>query len=277
MSEQKVWFITGASRGFGRELVQQALARGDVVIATSRNGAREVQDTSGRLHALRLDVTDASQVRACVERALSIQGRLDVVVNNAGYGLFCAIEEASEEQLRRMFEVNFFGAWNVIKAVLPALRARRSGHIVNFSSIGGLVTAPGTGLYSASKFALEGMSQSLAQELAPLGIHVTIVEPGSFRTEFLSGASLETATARIADYETSAHALIDRLKARNGRQPGDPIRAVQVIIEAINSPQPPQHLLLGSDTLQRLEARQQQFTDEIARWRAATLSTDLPT
>jgi NAD(P)-dependent dehydrogenase (short-subunit alcohol dehydrogenase family) len=276
MTKQKVWFITGASRGFGRELAKQVSDRGDIVVATSRSGKLDLAAAPDRLHLLPLDVTDRSQVRATVERALAIQGRLDVVVNNAGYGLFGAIEEANEDQLRRMFEVNFFGAWNVIQAVLPGMRARRSGHLVNFSSIGGLVTAPGTGLYSASKFALEGMSQSLAQELAPLGIHVTIVEPGSFRTDFLSSASLEIATGKIADYEASAHAIVARLKARAGRQPGDPVRGVQVIIDAINAPEPARHLVLGPEALHRLEERQKQFAAEVERWRAVASETDLP-
>ena len=271
---QRIWFITGASRGFGREIALQALSRGDVVIGTSRNGQLDVNLSGDRFHALALDVSDSGSVQATVERARGLHGRLDVVVNNAGYGLLGAVEEADESQLRRLFDVNFFGTWNVIRAVLPAMRARRSGHIVNFSSIAGLVTQPGTGLYAASKFAIEGLSQTLAQELEPLGIGVTIVEPGSFRTEFLSSASLQVAANRIEDYSQSAHPIVERLGGLSGRQPGDPVRAAQVIVEAVCSANPPQQLLLGSDAYQKMRTKQQQVAESLERWREITLSTD---
>lgn len=274
-SDRKIWFVTGVARGFGREITRQVLQRGDVVVGTSRDGQLTVNPGPGEFHCVPLEVTNASQVRASVEHALGLHGRIDVLINNAGYGLFGAIEEVSEEQARHLFDVNFFGAWNVIRAVLPSMRARRSGHIVNLSSIAGLVAAPGTGLYAASKFALEGMSQSLAQELAPLGIHVTLVEPGSFRTEFLSTSSLQIAADSIDDYTASAHVNIERLKNAAGRQPGDPVKAVGAIIDAVYSPEPPLQLLLGPDALRRVEERLQQFSAVIERNREVTLSTDL--
>jgi NAD(P)-dependent dehydrogenase (short-subunit alcohol dehydrogenase family) len=270
----KIWFITGISRGFGREIANAVLAEGGIVIGTAREGTADIDPRSGELHVLPLDVTDATEVRATVARAHAIHGRLDVVVNNAGYGLIGAIEESTGREARHLFDVNFFGALEVIQAVLPLLRAQRSGHIVNLSSIAGLAAAAGAGLYAASKFALEGLSQSLAQEVAPLGIKVTVVEPGSFRTDFLSERSIRKTEHPIADYATTAGALVARLGQFSGRQPGDPVRAVRAIIAAVESETPPLHLVLGADALSRTREKLQQFTEELARWEALTLSTD---
>ncbi|MEE3624811.1 oxidoreductase [Nitrospirillum sp. BR 11752] len=271
----KVWFITGISRGFGRELAQAVLDQGQTVIGTTRNGESDLPPHHS-LHVLPLDVTDAAQVRDAVTRAHALHGRLDVVVNNAGYGLLGAVEDADTTATRQMFEVNFFGAVAVMQAALPLMRARRSGHIVNITSIAGLAPGVGSGLYAASKFALEGVSLSLAQEVAPLGIGVTLVEPGAFRTDFLTEQSLRVTGSDIADYAATAGAAVARLQAQNGQQPGDPARGARAIVAAVLSPNPPRHLVLGTDAWNRVQARQQAFTADLAGWRDVTLGTDFP-
>ncbi|MDG3439946.1 oxidoreductase [Nitrospirillum amazonense] len=272
---QQVWFITGVSRGFGRELARTLLDQGQVVIGTTRDGRSDLP-ADGRLHILPLDVTDAAQVKETVAKAHALHGRLDVVVNNAGYGLLGAVEDADTAATRQMFEVNFFGALAVMQAALPLMRARRSGHIVNITSIAGLAPGVGSGLYAASKFALEGVSLSLAQEVAPLGIGITLVEPGAFRTDFLTDHSLRLTGAPIADYAATAGAAVARLQALNGRQPGDPVLAARAIVAAVRSPNPPQHLVLGTDAWNRVQARQEAFTANLAGWRPVTLGTDFP-
>ncbi|TWB68761.1 NADP-dependent 3-hydroxy acid dehydrogenase YdfG [Nitrospirillum amazonense] len=272
---QQVWFITGVSRGFGRELARTLLDQGQVVIGTTRDGRSDLP-ADGRLHILPLDVTDAAQVKETVAKAHALHGRLDVVVNNAGYGLLGAVEDADTAATRQMFEVNFFGALAVMQAALPLMRARRSGHIVNITSIAGLAPGVGSGLYAASKFALEGVSLSLAQEVAPLGIGITLVEPGAFRTDFLTDHSLRLTGAPIADYAATAGAAVARLQALNGRQPGDPVLAARAIVAAVRSPNPPQHLVLGTDAWNRVQARQEAFTTNLADWRSVALSTDFP-
>ncbi|TWB43478.1 oxidoreductase [Nitrospirillum pindoramense] len=271
----KVWFITGISRGFGRELARAVLDQGQVVIGTTRDGQGDLPHHE-RLHVLPLDVTDAAQVREAVTNAHALHGRLDVVVNNAGYGLLGAVEDAETTATRQMFEVNFFGALAVMQAALPLMRAQRSGHIVNITSIAGLAPGVGSGLYAASKFALEGVSLSLAQEVAPLGIGVTLVEPGAFRTDFLTDQSLRVTGGGIADYATTAGAAVARLQAQNGQQPGDPARGARAIVAAVLSPNPPRHLVLGTDAWNRVQARQQAFAANLAEWRAVTLGTDFP-
>ncbi|MEC4590427.1 MULTISPECIES: oxidoreductase [Nitrospirillum] len=272
---QQVWFITGVSRGFGRELARTLLDQGQVVIGTTRDGQSDLP-ADGRLHILPLDVTDAAQVKETVAKAHALHGRLDVVVNNAGYGLLGAVEDADTTATRQMFEVNFFGALAVMQAALPLMRARRSGHIVNITSIAGLAPGVGSGLYAASKFALEGVSLSLAQEVAPLGIGITLVEPGAFRTDFLTDHSLRLTGAPIADYAATAGAAVARLQALNGRQPGDPVLAARAIVAAVRSPNPPLHLVLGTDAWNRVQARQEAFTANLADWRTVTLGTDFP-
>ncbi|TWB24607.1 NADP-dependent 3-hydroxy acid dehydrogenase YdfG [Nitrospirillum amazonense] len=272
---QQVWFITGVSRGFGKELARTLLDQGQVVIGTTRDGQSDLP-ADGRLHVLPLDVTDAAQVKDTVAKAHALHGRLDVVVNNAGYGLLGAVEDGDTAATRHMFEVNFFGALAVMQASLPLMRARRAGHIVNITSIAGLAPGVGSGLYAASKFALEGVSLSLAQEVAPLGIGITLVEPGAFRTDFLTDHSLRLTGAPIADYAATAGAAVARLQALNGRQPGDPALAARAIVAAVRSPNPPLHLVLGTDAWNRVQARQEAFTANLADWRPVALSTDFP-
>jgi len=244
----RVWFITGTSSGFGRALSEAAVARGDRVVAT----ARDVAAITGllalapdRVLTARLDVTDPRSARAAVAAALAAFGRIDVLVNNAGYGLLGAFEELTDAQLRDEFETNFFGALTVTRAVLPVLRAQRSGHIVQMSSVNGVVPGPGGTAYVGSKFALEGMSESLAGELAHLGIGVTIVEAGPFRTAF-GGASLQWGEP-MADYAGLIGPARKAFEASHGSQPGDPRRGAEAIINAVGADRPPLRLPLGAE------------------------------
>jgi NAD(P)-dependent dehydrogenase (short-subunit alcohol dehydrogenase family) len=275
-NESKVWLITGISRGLGLELARAVLAQGDLVIGTSRTGKSSLPPQPGRLHVLPLDLTVPEKARKIVEMAHSIHGRLDVIVNNAGYGLLGAVEECNAEETARLFDVNFFGPLHLIQAALPILRAQRSGHIVNLSSIAGVAPGAGSGLYAASKFALEGMSQVLAQEVKPLGIKVTIVEPGVFRTDFLESSSIHNADALIPDYAGTSGKTIAYLDQLSGRQQGDPVKAAEAIIQAVESENPPLQLLLGSDALTRATDRFEERAKEIAEWKAVTVGTSFP-
>ena len=271
---RKVVLITGISRGLGKALAEAFLERGDIVIGTSRSGKANIQQGRGELHAMALDVTDRDQVFRTFAAAQAIYGRLDVVINNAGFGLLGAIEESSAADTQAVMEVNFFGTLNVTQAALPFLRAQRSGHIVNLSSIGGIAPKAGYGLYAAAKFAIEGMSESLAEEVRPLGIHVTVVEPGGFRTDFLSERSIRMADAKIDAYAGTSGEMVKRLSESDGKQIGNPALGAKAILQAIDSPAPPLHLLLGSDALRRARAKLEQFTAEINQWENLTLSTD---
>jgi NAD(P)-dependent dehydrogenase (short-subunit alcohol dehydrogenase family) len=274
----RVWMITGTSQGIGLELVRTALRRGDSVIATSRNPqkvAAMFQETSGRLITIGMDVRDPDQIGSVVQVALARFGRIDVLVNNAGYGLLGAVEEAEDREIDRVLELNLFGLLRVTRAVLPHFRHRRNGHIVNLSSIGGLVSTPGFGIYNATKFAVEGISEALAQEVGPLGIRVTIVEPGPFRTNFLDG-SLAFTERTLGDYGQTAGLTRQDATERNGKQPGDPARAADAIIEAITSKHPPLHLLLGQIAYERATAKLADLRTEFETWRDVTLSTDFP-
>jgi NAD(P)-dependent dehydrogenase (short-subunit alcohol dehydrogenase family) len=271
--ESKVWFITGVSRGFGKILAETLLADGATVIGTTRNGSAAIARGRGRLTLLALEMTDPRAVKEAVETAFGL-GRVDVIVNNAGYGLLSSVEEASEEQVAHLFEVNFHGPRRVIQAALPHLRAQRSGHIVNITSIAGVAPAAGSGYYAAAKMAVEGMSQSLAREVAPLGIRVTLVEPGAFRTDFLSDRSIRRGGTSIEDYATTAGAAERRLATMAGRQPGDPARAAAAIIEAVRSDKPPLHLVLGSDAYQRTREVLEAFSAELDAWKQVCLGTD---
>jgi NAD(P)-dependent dehydrogenase (short-subunit alcohol dehydrogenase family) len=266
MPEQRSWFITGISRGFGRALAIELLDRGHTVVGTTRDGQSDLAARAGTLHTVELVVTTPGQAAIAVEQAVAFAGRIDVVVNNAGYGLLGAVEETSEEATRHLFEVNFFGALNVARAALPIFRAQGSGHLVNLSSVAGRDPAPGAALYAASKCALAGLSEGLAGELAPLGIHVTIVEPGAFRTDFLEPSSLRTVTHRIAAYQETSGANLDRLGGLAGRQMGDPVKAARAIIEAVEAPHPPLHLVLGSDCVERSRANVARLIEDIDRW-----------
>jgi NAD(P)-dependent dehydrogenase (short-subunit alcohol dehydrogenase family) len=222
-------------------------------------------------------MTDPAAIRATIAKAHALHGRLDVVVNNAGYGLLGSVEEATEEQVTHLFEVNFHGTRRVVQAVLPFLRQQRSGHILNITSIAGLAPGAGSGFYAASKFAVEGFTQSLAQEVAPLGIKVTLVEPGAFRTDFLSDRSIRNIAQEIADYAPTAGAAQTTLAKMAGHQIGDPLKGAAAIFQIVREPQPPLHLLLGSDALRRTRDKQAQLSADLQRWETLTLGTDFPT
>ena len=246
-STSRVWLITGCSSGLGRELALAALARGQRVVATVRTpaaGSDLVEHFSDTCKVLTLDVTDAVQVKHAVTEAATAFGRLDVIVNNAGYGLIGAFEELGGQQIARNFNTNFFGALEVIRAVLPLLRAQGSGHIVNISAAAAIANYAGFSIYGASKWALEGVSESLAAELKPLGIKVTIVQPGPFRTDFIS-RSMERAENHIADYDRTSGKFLRFLETMSGKQPGDPAKAAEAIIAAMESDTPPLRFVLG--------------------------------
>lgn len=275
---QRVWFITGASTGFGRLLAQEVLKSGGKVVVTARK-LDKVADLEAQypqtVKALALDVTNTGQVDSVVAQAIEKFGRVDVLVNNAGYGVAGAIEEVSEAEFMPMFETNVFGLLRVTRAFLPHLRKQRSGHVLNLSSIGGLVASPGMGYYNATKFAVEGISEALAGELAPLGIRVTIIEPGPFRTDFL-GRSGVVAKARIADYDSTAGNMRKYFAENDGKQRGDPVRAVHAMMQIVESPAPPLRLLLGASALQRMGAKLANWEKEIAAWEKVTVGADFP-
>lgn len=274
----RVWFITGCSTGFGRLLAEEVLKSGGKVVATARK-VEQIADLERKYAqtatALPLDVGDFVQVESAVAGAIQHFGRIDVLVNNAGYGVAGAVEEVSDTELRPMYETNVFGLLRVTRAVLPHLREQRSGHILNISSIGGVTASPGWGLYQSTKFAVEGISEALAAELAPLGIHVTLIEPGPFRTDFLGRSGVEAAK-RIADYDGTAAKARQYQRDQDGKQPGDPVRAVQAMIEVVESPNPPLRLLLGAGALQRLRAKLDNWQKEIAAWESTTTGADFP-
>jgi NAD(P)-dependent dehydrogenase (short-subunit alcohol dehydrogenase family) len=274
----KHWLITGVSSGFGLELARAALARGDTVVGTLRQSAQAESFEKlapGRAQAVLLDVTRAADIAPAVQQAVQRAGRIDVLVNNAGYGLFGAIEEVSDAEARQVMETNFFGALAVTRALLPHLREQRSGHIFNISSAAGVIGFPGCGIYSASKFALEGASEALAGELAPFGVRVTIVEPGGFRTNFAGGSM------RQAEQVLQAYADTPSAKARNsigrydGRQPGDPAKAAQAIIIALEAPQAPLRLVLGADAVQMVRGKHEGTLKLLAEWEPVSVNTAL--
>ena len=271
-----VWFITGTSQGFGRELVRAALQRGDSVIATSRNPQTVTSafpDAGKRLLAVSLDLRDARQITSVIEQSVATFGRIDVLVNNAGHGLTGAIEEASDAEVANVFEINVFGLLRVTRAVLPYFRKQKSGHVVNLSSIGGLVGLPGWGIYNATKFAVEGISEAIAAEAGPLGIGVTVVEPGPFRTDFLGGSLAATATV-LPDYKETAGQTRAATTTRHGNQPGDPALAADAIVKAVTSPKPPLHLILGKFAYDRFNTKLEAFKQEMETWRETTVGTD---
>ncbi|MEU5093037.1 oxidoreductase [Streptomyces sp. NPDC021356] len=272
----KTWLITGCSSGLGRALAEHALERGDNVAVTARDTTTVtgLADRYGdRALALELDVTEPASVQAAVARAEERFGGIDVVVNNAGYGYLAAIEEGEDEAVRALFDTNVHGVVTVLKAVLPAMRARRAGHIVNISSFGGLAAFPATGYYHATKFALEGLSESLAGEVAPLGIAVTLAEPGGLRTQW-AGSSMRQSALRLEDYEPTAGARRTSTLGVSGRQPGDPARAAAAIAAAVDAKEPTLRLLLGSDALSGARSRLQRLAREIDANEALTVSAD---
>jgi NAD(P)-dependent dehydrogenase (short-subunit alcohol dehydrogenase family) len=253
----QVWFITGASRGFGLEIARAALDAGGSVIAAARN-VQSVERALGKhekLLAVELDVTNERQAQAAAAAALARFGRIDVLLNNAGRGLVGAVEEASAEEVRSVFEVNVEGLLTVTRAVLPSMRARRSGRILNMSSVGGFSAGPGWGVYSGTKFAVEGLSEAMYAELAPVGIQVTILEPGPFRTDFLDASSLVHVARRIDDYDGTAGAARAWAASTNQAQPGDPAKAAAAILKIASVANPPLRLQLGVSCIARVEAK----------------------
>jgi len=276
ITEQSVWFITGCSTGFGRELAKQLLARGSRVVVTARN-PQALTQFAGIENALvqKLDVTDPAEVVAAVQAAETRFGRIDVLVNNAGIGYFAAVEEGEDAEIRRMFDINLFGLAAVTRAVLPGMRKRRHGFIVNFSSIGGLRSAPAIGWYNATKFALEGLSEALWQEVEPLVIRVMLVEPSGFRTDW-AGRSADESKVQIADYAPTAGAGRAGVRAVSGKQAGDPVRAVEAIIKVVEGPNPPHHLLLGNDAYEGAIAKLAELRGDFASWEAVSRGADFP-
>jgi NAD(P)-dependent dehydrogenase (short-subunit alcohol dehydrogenase family) len=272
----KTWFITGISRGLGLALAKAALARGDVVVGTVRNDTPEMTAEAGKLHVLTLDVADGSAVVAAVAQAFELAGEIDVIVNNAGYGLLGAIENATDEEVLRLFEVDVFAPFRVIRAALPRLRAQGKGHIVNITSIAGRAPGAASGMYSAAKYALEGISAALAVEVAPLGIKVTAVAPGAFRTDFLSSRSIRKSAREDGAYASSVGRTSAAFDMMGGRQLGDPDRAAQALLEIVDSENPPLHLLLGSDALRRAREKLDAVIEEVDRWEDLTRCTDFP-
>jgi len=273
-----VWFITGCSTGFGRELARIALERGMRVVATARDASTLADLVAGHQQdalAVALDVTDNKQIAVSVESAEAKFGRIDALVNNAGYGYFAAIEEGEEPEVRAIFDTNVFGLIEMTKAVLPVMRRQRRGHIVNISSIGGLVGFPGVGYYNATKFAVEGLSEAMSKELEPLGIKVLIVEPGPFRTDW-AGRSLKKTKHEISDYTETAGARRRQVSDYSGKQPGDPVRAVEAIIKAVESPNPPLRLLLGKMAFETAQQKIESMSKELKAWKDTTLGADFP-
>ena len=276
MADRKVWLITGCSTGFGRELAQIAAQQGDFVVGTLRQDDQvEAFDYLVPEHTLgvKLDVTQPEQIKAGVQKALETHGRIDVLVNNAGYGSLGALEEVPDDEIRKQFEVNVFGAINMIKAVLPTMRKQRSGHILNITSIAGLQGYPGVGAYNASKFALEGIGESLAADVKHLGIKVINIEPGPFRTDW-AGRSANYTQNQIEDYADSAGKNLQSLEKVSGNQPGDPIKAAQAMYDVVQLEHPPMHLPLGRPAYQRVRTKLADFQQELDQFEDLGLPTD---
>jgi NAD(P)-dependent dehydrogenase (short-subunit alcohol dehydrogenase family) len=275
MSE-RVWLVTGASRGIGAEIAKAVLASGDTLIATARTASGlEHLAPSEKLFSTVLDVGDARQAAAAVEAGTSRFGHIDVVVNNAGICLVGAVEETSAEEVERLYRTNVFGVLNVIRAVLPGMRQRRAGHIINISSVAGYSGYAGFGVYSSTKFAVEGLSEALHLELAPLGIKVTVVEPGFFRSDILDHSkSLFEAPIRYSDYDGTAGAVRAFVPGYSHNQPGDPVKLARALLELANAATPPLRLPLGPDTLQRMAEKNATVERETTAWRDLAASTN---
>lgn len=287
--KSKVWFITGASKGFGFAIAKAALAGGDQVVVTVRKNAADVASRLGvangsngtglpvadRLLAVTLDVTNEKEVKAGVEAAIARFGRIDVLVNNAGYGLLAATEEASAEEVRKQYDTNVFGLLNVTRAVLPFLRKQGSGHIINISSLFGYWNvAPGFGLYGSTKYAVEGISEGLAIELKPLGIKVTAAAPGLFRTDFASAESYQRSATILDAYAETVGAMRGRIDHFNGTQQGDPAKLAGVIVRLAASENPPLHLPIGPDSVQNFRDKTARMSAELEVWEAVATDTD---
>ncbi len=264
----KVWFITGCSTGFGRELAKEALSKGYKVVVTARK-PEQVKDIVAAYPdsslALSLDVTVPQQIKEAVKATIDRFGRIDVLVNNAGIGYFGAIEESEEEEVRRMFEINFFGLANMTNAVLPYMRQQRSGHILNVASIGGLRSFPAVGFYNATKYAVDGLSEALSKEVSPLGIKVTIICPSGFRTDW-AGRSANNTKIRIEDYATTAGKNMSDLRGYSGNQPGDPVKAAKAMIQVTETENPPLRLLLGAAALKGARLKLEELKKDFDEW-----------
>lgn len=275
---KKVWFISGCSTGFGRALATEVLLQGYNVVVTARKTAdveelvKQYPDTA---IAVKLDVTDKAQIDEAVKTAMQRFGQIDVLVNNAGVGYFGAIEESNDEEVRQMFEINVFGLANMTRAVLPIMRKQRSGHILNVASIGGLMSMPGIGYYNATKFAVDGLSESLMKEVAHLGIKVTVIAPSGFRTDW-AGRSAKDTDVVIEDYAASAHAVQNTIRGISGRQAGDPKRAAKAIIKAVEAEHPPLRLLLGVAALNNARKKIEELNTDFDAWAETTVGADFP-
>ena len=275
-SKKPVWLVTGCSTGFGRALAELLIGRGYRVVVTARNPA-QIVDLAVRDETLvlKLDVTNQAEVDLAIRAAEEKFGRIDVLVNNAGIGYFAAIEEGDEGQIRALFDVNVFGLCRMIRAVLPGMRNRGSGSIVNLSSVGGLRSFPSLGYYSATKFAVEGLSEALWQEVEPLGLKVMVVEPSGFRTDW-AGRSAEVSEQQISAYAKTAGAARAQIRASSGHQPGDPVRAVEALVKAIESPHPPHQLLLGKDAYAGATAKLEELRSDFSSWESVAKGADFP-
>jgi NAD(P)-dependent dehydrogenase (short-subunit alcohol dehydrogenase family) len=275
----KTWFITGATRGLGADIAAAALKAGDRVVATGRQRAA-VSDRLGpddeRLLSLSLDVTDAAQAQAAAAAAFERFGAIDVLVNNAGYGHIGYFEESSTADIEAQFATNVFGLFNVTRAALPAMRAARRGHVFNLSSTAGIRGIEAGSLYCATKFAVEGFSEALAQELAPFGIHVTIIEPGPFRTDFLTPESLKFAAREVPDYDARRAAMRASFEQRNGKQAGDPVRLAEAIVTLADETAPPMRFAAGAMAVNAMDAKIASLKTELEGWRSLGVATDFP-
>ncbi len=276
MKRAKTWIVTGASRGFGREISKAVLDSGDNLVATVRNkpGELAAKLDHPNLHVAILDINDEVQAVNVAAEAVEKFSSIDVLVNNAGFGLLGGVEEISDVEARRVYETNVFGLLKVTRAVLPHMRRQRSGHVVNFSSVGGLTGSAGWGIYCSTKFAVEGITEALAKELAPLGIFATVVEPGYFRTNFLDGASLARGEKVIEDYAETSGAMRSLATQASYKQPGDPLKLASAIVRLAASPKPPVHLPLGNDTLKHYREKAEAFEKEISEWHEVITGTD---
>lgn len=275
--KQRVWLVTGSSTGFGRELVKEILNHGDKVVVTARkieSISNLVQNFPNQAIAVSLDVTKKDQIQTAIKKATDTFGTIDVLVNNAGYGIIGALEEVSEEEIANIFSTNVFGLIEMTKSTLPIMRAKGSGHIINISSVAGFTSTPGFGIYNATKFAVEGLSEALAGEVSSFGIKVTIIEPGPFKTDFAS-RSLVTSAPHQA-YEVAMKNTRDYIEKINGNQPGDPLRAAQAMIALVNHPNPPLRIPFGKIALDRINAKIKNFSDDLKTWERTILETDFP-
>ncbi|HEY0246353.1 MAG TPA: oxidoreductase [Mucilaginibacter sp.] len=274
----KVWLITGCSTGFGRELAVEILKSGYKAVVTARN-TDDIKDIVANYPdtaiSVKLDVTNPDDIKSAVKQTLDKFGQIDVLVNNAGIGYFGAIEESEEKEYRRMFEINFFGLANMTREVLPIMRKQHSGHIVNVASIGGLVGFPAVGFYNATKFAVDGFSESLAKETAPLGIKVTVIAPSGFRTDW-AGRSANQSPIVIEDYKTTAEANKNNIRGYSGKQPGDPERAAKAIVKAVESEHPPLRLLLGVAAMKGARNKLEELKKDFDAWEETTVGADFP-